>query len=127
MGLEKLDIQQMPHVVEILHSHVTKRGLGLDEDDERRRRLRTIFLTSSNPLAVLEAHCIYRVSTKKGITQVTHAMAEKMLSRYSKVEAQALVDFHTKSESRVQQTHHLAKEAQELMGDDSDSDVSIDV
>jgi ABC-type multidrug transport system fused ATPase/permease subunit len=78
--LAELDPFHMPLVMQVLHEHIKEKGLGLD-DDLFHRRPRTIFLTSSNPVAVLEADHIYMVDRNNGISMLTNEMAADELKK----------------------------------------------
>jgi ABC-type multidrug transport system fused ATPase/permease subunit len=77
--LAKLDPTSMPLVMDVLSEHIQQRGLALD-NDTKHRRPRTIFMTSSNPIAVMEADHIYAVSPENGISLLTQEMARELLN-----------------------------------------------
>jgi ABC-type multidrug transport system fused ATPase/permease subunit len=77
--LAKLDQEHMPLVMQVFKTHIRGKGLAQEEPDDRPR---TIFLTSSNPIAVMEAETIYMVNPTSGLSLVTHEMAEDMLASH---------------------------------------------
>jgi len=64
-----------PYVMSVLREHINSKGLELGEDVCNRRRPRTIFLTSANPTAVLEADMIYKIENDIGVSELSHKNA----------------------------------------------------
>mmetsp|Transcript_29442 Transcript_29442/g.52396 ORF Transcript_29442/g.52396 Transcript_29442/m.52396 type:complete len:330 (-) Transcript_29442:91-1080(-) len=73
--LEGIHSDMQPYVMSVLREHINSKGLELGEDVCNRRRPRTIFLTSANPTAVLEADMIYKIENDIGVSELSHKNA----------------------------------------------------